>query len=209
MKRIILSALSVLLILILASCGGAGEPSDTTASSGGVPSGPSVNGGAPSKEPVDRNAWTMALEYPQDANVTVSLLVNATDGSGFSRDGKYLLDGDRFQTEGNLTEEGLDATAVRARLAVLYTVLAFYDQFTFNAETGCYESIDELECGVTVSGIGATVTVWDAELSFDSNARISRLSCKMRQSATVDGAPFLLEMSLTATFSDYGTTVIQ
>lgn len=208
MKRIILSALSVLLILLLVACSGTGASDETTVgtdeTTGGAPVDAATTYGGSFE--IDRAIWDSSCEGSSYENVTVTLDVTGEDG--VLPTSVYRIDGERASLTEAEETRALDATAARELVNCATAILSFYDQFALNGETRVYESIDEIEYGVTVSGYGAIITVWDAEVSFNDSARVSRIACSMRQRATVNDAPFELELQVVFTFSDYGTTVV-
>ena len=205
MKRLIVIPLLLSLFLLM-SCGGDAE-AETSGSVSESTRDPAVVTTAPSGEVgstvASRAVWDAAGEDERFQNVTVTASYSG-EKSGTK---VYRLDGDRASVDGSTSADGASRTAVMERIRTMVAVLSFYDQFTYDTASGCYRSTDDIEYGVSVDGVNATITVTSATVRF-SGARVTEISCKMHQSAAVNGEAFECDVDVTFLFTDYGTTVV-
>ena len=217
MAKKILSILCVLLCLclVLTACGDTDSKKETAAvnqtdNTKGDPAPDNQQTESTSSNKVPTLPWELAIQPENFNNVTVKLDVTFTDESPVHQpdDNVYAINGNAIRTgsEETFAENAMLVEHVKTLMINPVRDLIANANVLYMVSEGVY-TIDTSECAVNYSAYQATITITDAILSLDEDGHLASFDCKMMQDIKIDGEENVkLEMEVTFTFSNYGTT---
>jgi len=154
--------------------------------------------------------WEQAIKPENFNNFTVKLDVAFTDGNTVHDpdNNVYAINGNAVSMDGGKTfDEKAELTEQVKTLMIdpVRNLIANAENVYMNAE-GVY-SIPSSACALNYSVYQGTISATDIVLTLDADGHLATFSCKMVQDVNIEGEGNVkLEMDVTFTFSNYGTT---
>ena len=154
--------------------------------------------------PISR--WTLVDDEKLYENVTFTYTVSESDSVAGEDEikisqGKLLMENEVF------TEEEMMTAIKNGFVLPILTIAENGDQFVAQDDPNVYKCAGPITLHTTVSGTEANVTMSDITVTFDG-PYFSTITCKMKQEVVGD-SPYTMNFTVTFTFSNYGTTVIE
>lgn len=153
---------------------------------------------------VIQEVWERISVADNFKNVTIRMYGEFSDGDSFNKTVKF--DGKIVWADGGkVTDAGIVTSTKNEYVNTILGILGDSESFTYDRENSVYGGIENIEFEMTVDGIFAEITVWNIEVTVGADQKLEKISCNMKQEFDGD------ELNLTVTFelSDYGTTVIE
>lgn len=207
MKKLVTLVLTVCLCLsaalALSSCDKKGDATTTPApgTTTPAPGATTTDSGAsvPSEE-----VWNSSIEMDNFDNVT--FLMAGTFDTGETFEELVKLDGNTCLVEEEVSNDPEMVNAIKTvYVATVLGVMNNFDNFTFDSAEGVFKSNVAIVYDVNVLGEDCTITANNVVVTIDTANKLATMNCDMKQ--VFDGGE--LNMTVTFTFSDYGTTVIE
>ncbi|MBQ8885900.1 MAG: hypothetical protein IJY62_06005 [Clostridia bacterium] len=162
---------------------------------------------------VNEETWNTAVAPANFDNVTFSIEGAFLDGLAEGNEGgefSYVckVDGDSAtmngETLGSESVAGLKSVYINTAIEIIED----FAKFTYDEDSKTYKSNQDIIYTVTVMGYEAEITAKDVVVTVDANTNIASIFCTMVQSFSQNGVPTQYTLSITFTYSNYGTTVI-
>ena len=168
------------------------------------------------------NDWQAMIAEPNFENYTLHQVARLNYGGGMVYDEdvvvKFTKDKMTVEESGDLGfyEEFVDEELAEQRGAyedVFRALLADFDNYTYDKQTGTYKSSSTVtvELELSTEGLTATVTMENGEVHLTEDGKLEKFTCSFTQDMTIPdyGAMTITTESMAWPFSNYGTTVIE
>lgn len=165
---------------------------------------------------VTEEEWNEAISEEKFENVTFAIVARVTSPEEVVDNIVCKIDGNKGwyseEIEDSHYEEYADEEILAAMKSIYMNttlaIVASFEDFNFDSETGTYIAKEDIVYDVTVMDYEAKITATNVKVKLDSEKLIAEISCDMKQEYTSEYDNGTIILNAVFKFYDYGKTVV-